>query len=207
MRTYIENKGTIIQNNGNCNKRVNYIKKKCNEAISRKKNRIFIKKPQLQFTKSDLSNILGIPSIRIPIEERLERDFLKPMSSFPSPYNPNPYLFRVSIPTRNRNKPKKKLTRKKLVLLKKPTSLPINNNYSPSILSHSSLLPMSLMSSLTSFQPKLTSILESDDKQNSLLLPRSANLLKKKKLTYNTPLPKTIRIHLGSDNNKTKKIR
>ena len=199
MKTYIENKGTIIQHNGNCNFK-KYIKKNRTRKCF-KKNLNLIKKEPFPFTKSDLSTILGIHSIPLPIEERLERDFLQPLSFSspspdPSPYNPNPYLFRVSIPSRNKIKSKKNRLNKNKSLHKSKL-LSMNSSLSSS--SHN-LSPLSFISSLDSILPET----------NSTILSKKLNgSFKPKKLTYKTPLPKTIRIHLGSEykNNKTRNIR
>ena len=52
----------------------------------------------LQLSKGDLENLLNIPSVEKPLEERLEDDFLIKDDFIPTlQYKPQPYLFRPSV--------------------------------------------------------------------------------------------------------------
>jgi hypothetical protein len=52
----------------------------------------------LQLSKGDLENLLNIPSVEKPLENRLEDDFLMNDISVPKlQYKPQPYLFRSSV--------------------------------------------------------------------------------------------------------------
>ena len=203
MKTYIENKGitkTIITNNGEREENIikwnadydgNYADIKLNVSNNCKKNKV-----HLRLNNNDLSNILGIHSIEMPIEERLERDFLSVNTYKPKIlYKPKGYLYRTHIPKMYHNKRYMEPTYK----LNEMNISPINidERISPELISSiPNLTPESLIMSKSIPLNKFKKTKKIKHIKN----------LNRKKIEYKTPSPKTLRIHLSSNKkNKTKK--
>jgi hypothetical protein len=149
----------------------------------------------LQLSKGDLENLLNIPSVEKPLENRLEDDFLIKEDFTPIlQYKPQPYLFRTSIyPKSNTRKiqnnieseikdelnkmnlqddDKLKSEINNLLKLKKKLQHPLKGKHNH-----------------THYKSHHTPV-----KRHHLTMTKT-----KKKKDYKTPSPKTIRIHLTDD--------
>lgn len=160
----------------------------------------------LQLSKGDLENLLNIPSVEKPLEERLEDDFLINNDFAPIlQYKPQPYLFRPSvypktettsqkqnnIETQIKNELNKmnaqddetlKTEINNLLQLKKKLQHPYKGKHAHSY--HHT-------------KPKT----QTPVKRHHLTRTKKAKNTKKN--NYKTPSPKTIRIHLTDDHNTT----
>jgi len=160
----------------------------------------------LQLSKGDLENLLNIPSVEKPLEERLEDDFLIKDDFIPIlQYKPQPYLFRSSVYPKSKTRKiqnnniesqiKEELNKmstqdedelkseiKHLLQLKKKLQHPHKGKHNHShYKSH-----------------------HHTKKAHSPLPVKRHHLTttkKTKKRDYKTPSPKTIRIHLTDDHN------
>lgn len=161
----------------------------------------------LQLSKGDLENLLNIPSVEKPLEERLEDDF-SVMGDFAPilQYKPQPYLFRPSV------YPKSK------------TFQIQNNNVESHIKNELNKMSTqdedelkSEINNLLQIKKKLQhphkgkhnhshykSHRNTPHHQTKTHTPiKRRHLTTKKKKDYKTPSPKTIRIHLTDDHNAT----
>jgi hypothetical protein len=160
----------------------------------------------LQLSKGDLENLLNIPSVEKPLENRLQDDFLTKDDFIPIlQYKPQPYLFRPSVypkpktcKTKNNNiesQIKNELNKmstqdedelkseiKNLLELKKKLQHPHKGKHN-----HSHYKPQHHTKKMHS-APVV--------KRHHLTTTKT-----KKKKEYKTPSPKTIRIHLTDDHN------
>jgi hypothetical protein len=168
----------------------------------------------LQLSKGDLENLLNIPSVEKPLENRLEDDFLVTNDFAPSlQYKPQPYLFRPSVypksktcKVQNRNietQIKDELSKmstqdedeikseiKNLLQLKKKLQHPHKGKHNHShYKSHRNIPPH-----YTQHHRKTK--MHTPVKRHRLTTT-------KKKREYKTPSPKTMRIHLTEDHNVT----
>jgi hypothetical protein len=165
----------------------------------------------LQLSKGDLENLLNIPSVEKPLENRLEDDFLVTNDFAPSlQYKPQPYLFRPSVypksktckvqnnniesqikdelnkmSTQDEDELKSEINN--LLQIKKKLQHPHKGKHNHSHYNshhHNTTKPKKIHS------PPLV-------KRHHLTTKT------KKKREYKTPSPKTMRIHLTDDHNVT----
>jgi hypothetical protein len=188
MTTYIENRGitqTLIRDNNNENIseikwNADYDGKLANIKLNINDNGKS-DKYNIQLNNNDLANLLNIPSVKRPLHQRLEDDFLlndaqfekeedygmniveEPVIHCPIPRRPYPILKKV-----------------------KP------HGYLYRVNTRARHLPKYNIKSLTSIESLPDNFEEPIQKKMNLTKRRAP----KKTFTYNTPLPKTIRIHL-----------
>jgi hypothetical protein len=167
----------------------------------------------LQLTKGDLENLLNVPSVEKPLEERLEDDFLISDSFIPRvQYKPQPYLFRTSIYPKLKdhenqssviekqiNNELSKMTTqdeeslkseiKNLIQLKKKLQHPHKGKHNHSHYKSQHHIPHHNTRKKMHMSPLV--------KHHHL----TSTTKTKKKKEYKTPSPKTIRIHLTDDHN------
>jgi hypothetical protein len=160
----------------------------------------------LQLSKGDLENLLNIPSIEKPLEDRLENDFLVTDDFAPTlQYKPQPYLFRPSVYPKSKihkiqnnnleSQIKEELNKmstqdedelkseiKNLLQLKKKLQHPHRGKHN-----HSHYKTHHHTKKAYSSPPV---------KRHHLTTKKTT-----KKRDYKTPSPKTIRIHLTDDHN------
>ena len=160
----------------------------------------------LQLSKGDLENLLNIPSVEKPLENRLEYDFLIKDDFAPTlQYKPQPYLFRPSIYPKSKScktqdnniesQIKEELNKmstqdedelkseiNNLLQLKKKLQHPHKGKHN-----HTHYKPQHHTKKMHS-PPTV--------KRHQLTTTK-----KTKKRNYKTPSPKTIRIHLTDDHN------
>ncbi len=151
----------------------------------------------LQLSKGDLENLLNIPSIEKPLENRIEDDFLINEDFTPIlQYKPQPYLFRTSVyPKSNTYKNHK-------------------NNIESQIKGE---LDKMMSQDEDSLKSEINNLLQLKKKlqhphrgkhnhshyksHHTPVKRHHLTTTKTKKKDYKTPSPKTIRIHLTDDHN------
>ena len=169
-----------------------------------------------KLTNNDLANMLSIPSVNIPIDKRLENDFMCPhkhgrnhsrkhIRKHNRKHSPNPYLFAVNMPARE--------------LLRLPPAT-MEFNHSPSSMLHittarSKELPtMPLLSDDIQNQIISPVFLEEEDQEEAPMLvpmpisspyqvpapvsvsvPAPVKRTRKHRRVYKTPSPKTLHMH------------
>lgn len=156
----------------------------------------------LQLSKGDLENLLNIPSIEKPLEERLEEDFLVKNDFAPSlQYKPQPYLFRPSI------YPKTETTSQKQNNIESQIKDVLNemNAQDDETLKSEINNLLQLKKKLQhphkgkhahSYQHKKA---KTQTPVKRTHLTKTKKTKNTKKHSYKTPSPKTIRIHLTDD--------
>ena len=235
--TYIKNKGvtqTTIQDNHHHTKtneikwdadyNGKYANIKLDIVDDGKKNKYRIK-----LDNKDLANMLNIPSVNRPIDQRLEMDFLEghmepeiqvDLQKIHTPktfilpqlkpeLEPEPILYRVNIPQKNNT-----MSLEKQLLdidreLSELSSIMIDGNTESESQDMKSQIPIQLI------QPSSPEFIRSKKhrKQPKVLIHKVINPISRKrkennnkKLLYKTPLPKTIRIHYKTPRQNRTKI-
>ena len=136
-----------------------------------------------KLTNNDLANMLSIPSVNIPIDKRLENDFMcshkhgkrysrKHIRKHNRKHSPNPYLFAVNMP------PREEL----------PTMPLFSDNIQNQIIS-----PVLLEEEDQEEAPMLVPIPTSSPYQVSV--PAPVKRTRKHRRVYKTPSPKTLHMH------------
>ena len=160
----------------------------------------------LQLSKGDLENLLNIPSVEKPLENRLEDDFFTRDDYAPIlQYKPQPYLFRPSVYPKSKtckiqnskieshiNDELNKMTTQDKESLKSD----INN-----LLQLKKKLQHPYKGKHNHSHYKTTTPHHIKIKTHTPVKRRHLKTKTKKKNNYKTPSPKTIRVHLTDDHN------
>ena len=133
-----------------------------------------------KLTNNDLANMLSIPSVNIPIDKRLENDFMCPhkhgrnhsrkhIRKHNRKHSPNPYLFAVNMPPRD----------------ELPTMPLFSDNIQNQIIS-----PVLLEEEDQEEAPMLVPIPTSSPYQVPVSVPAPVKRTRKHRRVYKTPSPK-----------------
>jgi len=167
-----------------------------------------------KLTNNDLANMLSIPSVNIPIDKRLENDFMCPhkhgrnhsrkhIRKHNRKHSPNPYLFAVNMPPRE--------------LLRLPPAT-TEFNHSPSTMLRMSTARSKELPTMPLFSDNIQNqiispvLLEEEDQEEAPMLvpiPTSSpyqvpvsvpvsvpvKRTRKHRRVYKTPSPKTLHMH------------
>lgn len=138
-----------------------------------------------KLTNNDLANMLSIPSVNIPIDKRLENDFMCPhkhgrnhsrkhIRKHNRKHSPNPYLFAVNMPPRD----------------ELPTMPLFSDNIQNQIIS-----PILLEEEEQEQAPMLVPMPISSPYQVPVSVPAPVKRTRKHRRVYKTPSPKTLHMH------------